>query len=79
MCMVIIKRILPILCWSLLLLACMPLAQAGVITLEPGRDSYLVHKVVDVMEDPDGHLGFADISKQAVSYTHLTLPTKRIV
>jgi len=63
--MVIIKRILPILCWSLLLLACMPLAQAGVITLEPGRDSYLVHKVVDVMEDPDGHLGFADISKQA--------------
>jgi diguanylate cyclase (GGDEF)-like protein len=65
MCMVIIKRILPILCWSLLLLACMPLAQAGVITLEPGRDSYLVHKVVDVMEDPDGHLGFADISKQA--------------
>lgn len=65
MCMVIIKRILPILCWSLLLRACMPLAQAGVITLEPGRDSYLVHKVVDVMEDPDGHLGFADISKQA--------------
>ncbi len=65
MCMVITKRILQILRWSLLLLACMPLAQAGIITLEPGRDSYLVHKVVDVMEDPDGRLSFADINKSA--------------
>ncbi|RQO36373.1 GGDEF domain-containing protein [Herminiimonas sp. KBW02] len=64
--MVIIKRILQSLRWSLLLLlACASLAQAGVIKLEPARDSYLVHKVVDVMEDPGGQLNFADVSKDA--------------
>ncbi|MNR83769.1 putative diguanylate cyclase YedQ [compost metagenome] len=56
--------------WRLLLLTLLlclllpgKIAHAGVVTLEPGRDSYLVHAVVDVLEDPEGKLSFAEVSK----------------
>ncbi|MFC7287518.1 diguanylate cyclase [Herminiimonas glaciei] len=55
------KRICLFVFLSVLALA--KVAQAGTVVLQPGRDSYLVHAVVDVLEDPTGRLSFDEISK----------------
>ena len=57
-----------------------PLALDGKTVLDlgcgSGRDVYLLSKLVG----PEGHVIGVDMTdEQPVSYTHLTLPTKRIV
>lgn len=59
------KRFLELLIFSILSLA--SAAQSGTLMLEQGKDSYLVHTVVDVLEDKTGNLGFADVSSGAAS------------
>lgn len=54
------KQFLSLLFFSILSLA--GAAQAGTLTLEEGNDSYLVHTVVDTLEDTSGKLGFVDVS-----------------
>lgn len=66
MCMLVTKRILLLV--TLVMLACAGWAHAGTIALESGRHSYLVHEVVDVVEDPHAQLNFADISKGNVAF-----------
>lgn len=63
MCMLMTKRICLLVLLSVLAFAMA--AQAGTVVLEPGRDSYLVHAVVDVLEDPTGRLSFDEVSKES--------------
>lgn len=65
MCMVTTKRIL--LSVLITILACVGLTQAGTIRLEPGHGSYIVHDVVDALEDPGGKLSFDDVRKGAAN------------
>ncbi|ABR90640.1 diguanylate cyclase [Janthinobacterium sp. Marseille] len=60
--MLMTKRICLLVFLSILALA--RVAQAGTVVLEPGRDSYLVHAIVDVLEDPTGRLSFDEVSKE---------------